>query len=311
MLDNKQNDTFTLGFCVHNLVEHAAIRFYDKIALICANKSLTFGALNCLSNQLALSLIDWGIGRGKIIAVALERSPRLVVALLAVLKTGAAYLPLDPVFPNERLSHMLNDASPSCILVESTSKDLFAPWRGICFDVDDMQSMPAGARNPNISVQVTDLAYITYSSGPTGQARGVQVTHGAISNILCSTMRELGCKETDRLLAITTICSSIAVLELFLPLLCGASIVLARTPDISTPKALLGLMRQYRITTMQATPVIWQILLNQGLQDVHRLANLICNGGKLPQKLAQNLLSCADSVWNLYEPTEAAICWNL
>ncbi|CAG9945250.1 unnamed protein product [Clonostachys rosea f. rosea IK726] len=137
--------------------------------------------------------------------------------------------------------------------------------------------MPTGARNPNINVQAADLAYITYSSGLTGSPKGVKHTHGDISNMLCSTMCELGCNETDRLLAITTVCSNIAVLELFLPLLCGASIVLARTADVSTPKALLGLMRQYRITTMQATPTIWQILVNQGLQEAPRLMNLICN----------------------------------
>ncbi|CAH0042771.1 unnamed protein product [Clonostachys rhizophaga] len=295
MLFCQLNETSTLGFCVHTLVEHAAIRFYDKIALICANQSLTFGALNCLSNQLALSLIDQGIGRGQIVAVALERSPRLVVALLAVLKTGAAYLPLDLVLPNQHLRHILNDASPSCVLVDSTSKDLFTPWRSICFDIDGMQRMPTGARNPNINVKVADLAYITYSSGPAGRPKGVQVTHGAVSNVLCSTMREVNVNETDRLLAITAICCDIAVLELFLPLLCGASIVLARTADTSTPKALLGLMRQYRITTMQTTPTIWQILLNQGLQEAPRLANLICNGHKLPQKLAQNLVPFADS----------------
>lgn len=311
MLSNQPNGTSTLGYCAHSLVEHAAVRFYDKIALICANKSLTFGALNCLSNQLALSLIDQGIGRGQTVAVALERSPGLVVALLAVLKTGAAYLPLDPVLPNQHLRHMLNDASPSCVLVDSTSKDLFTPWRSICFDGDDMQRMPTGARNPNINVQAVDLAYITYSSGPTGRPKGVQVTHGAVSNVLCSTMCELSLNETDRLLAITTICSDIAVLELFLPLLCGASIVLARTPDISTPSALLGLMRHYRVTTMQATPTIWQILLNQGLQEVPRLTNLICNGDKMPQKLAQNLPSFADSIWNLYEPSETTIKWSL
>ncbi|CAG9977236.1 unnamed protein product [Clonostachys byssicola] len=305
---NQPNGTSALGFCVHSLVEHAAIRFYDKIALICANKSLTFGALNCLSNQLALALVDQGIGHGQIVAVALERSPGLIVALLAVLKAGAAYLPLDPVLPNQHLRHMLRDTSPSCVLVDSTSKDAFTPWRSICFNIDDMHNMPTGARNPNINVQATDLAYITYSSGPTGRSQSVQVTHGAVSHILCSTLRKLGCNETDRLLAITTVCSGIAVLELFSPLLCGASIVLARTEDITTPKALLGLMRQYRITTMQATPTIWQILLNQRLREAPRLTNLICNGGKLPPKLAQNLLSCADSVWNLYE---TAIRWSL
>uniref|UniRef100_A0A8H7NQI1 AMP-dependent synthetase/ligase domain-containing protein n=1 Tax=Bionectria ochroleuca TaxID=29856 RepID=A0A8H7NQI1_BIOOC len=311
MLGHKLNDTLTLGFCVHSLIEHAVNKFYDKIALICANQSLTFGALNCLSNQLALSLIDQGVGRGQIVSVTIERSPRLVVALLAVLKTGAAYLPLDPVLPNQHLRHMLNDASPSCVLVDSTSKDLFTPWRSICFDLDGLRSMPTGARNPNINVQAADLAYITYSSGLTGRPKGVKHTHGDISNMLCSTMCELGCNEADRLLAITTVCSNIAVLELFLPLLCGASIVLARTPDISSPKALLGLMRQYHITTMQATPTIWQILVNQGLQEAPRLMNLICNGGKLPQKLAENLLSCADSVWNLYEPSEPEIRWSL
>ncbi|VUC25894.1 unnamed protein product [Clonostachys rosea] len=308
MLGSTPNDTSTLGFCVHDLVEYAASRFYDKIALICANKSLTFGALNCLSNQLALSLVDRGIGRGKIVAIALERSPGLVVALLAVLKAGAASLPLDPVFPNECLRRMLDDASPNCVLVDSTSTDLFTPWKDICLDIDDIRGMPTVARNPNRDVHVADLACITYSPGPSGRSRAVRVTHGAVSNILCSAMRELGCSERDRLLAITTVCSGMAVLEVFLPLLCGACLVIAPTPDISTPKALLDLMRQHQITTMQATPMIWQILLDHGLQKNPRLTNLISNGDKLPQKLAQNLLSCANSVWNLYQPTKTAIC---
>ncbi|KAI6717257.1 beta-ketoacyl synthase domain-containing protein [Diplocarpon mali] len=306
---NSSDDTSTLGFCAHHLVEGAVQKYYNKVALVSTDLGLTFGKLNGLANQFARSLVGRGIRPGDLVAIALNRSSSLVTVLLGVLKAGAAYVPLDPAFPAERIGHMLNTARPKLAVVEADTRGTLSFWGGECIYFDESWGEYVDAEQSNLGVGVRpeDLAYVIFTSGSTGKPKGVEITHGAMSNFLLSMRREPGCTENDRLLAITTISFDIAVLELFLPLLCGATSIVAQSHEVKDPSALLRLIQQHNVTLMQATPATWQMLLDYGWQDGLRLSKILCGGDALPLRLAEKLLDRADSLWNMYGPTEATV----
>ncbi|RYP83311.1 hypothetical protein DL770_005407 [Monosporascus sp. CRB-9-2] len=306
---NATDDGTTLGHCLHQLFEHAADSYVDNTALICATKELSFRGLNGLANRLARVLVKRGVGRGDLVVVALDRSIDLVVALLGVLKTGAAYVPIDMSFPLGRISQMMDDADPKLVVTRDTTLDALSPWKDLCLSVDEIGDDDSNADTGNLQVDVRaeDLAYVIYTSGSTGRPKGVEISHGAVSNFLCSMQRDPGCDEADRLLAVTTVSFDIAVLELFLPLVCGAMTVITQAHEVGDAGALLGLMKRHAITMMQGTPATWQLLLDSGWRGTPRLIKILCGGEALPRRLADKLLVCGDSVWNMYGPTETTV----
>ncbi|KAI1175753.1 hypothetical protein F4777DRAFT_598129 [Nemania sp. FL0916] len=317
---NATDDPVLLGHCLHHLLSRAVKDHAEKTAIICGNTSLTYGQLDTQASFLAYTLISRGLGPGDIIGIALGRSVKLVVALLAVLKSGAAYTPIDPTFPADRIGHMTDDAEPRLVIVEASTQEVMnSTWSGECLDVDadiTNENVPEGAiqlaQEGRREVQPDDLAYVIYTSGSTGKPKGVEISHGALSNHLLAVGRELGCTAADKLLAVTTISFDIAALELFLPLLHGATVVVAQTHQVKDPTALIALMNRHAITMMQATPTTWTMLLEAGWQGdeadkMHRLDTLLCGGEGMPQRLADRLLPCADAVWNMYGPTEATV----
>jgi amino acid adenylation domain-containing protein len=310
---NATHDATTLGHCLHHIFECTAKRYPDHVALSCDGTEVSFRELNALTNGFAQALTRRGVGRGDLVGVALERSIDLVVMLLAVLKAGAAYVPIDPNFPADRISHMMNDARPKLVVVASNVLDALSIWQGPCWNMDEarhdpMMGLDAGnASNAQLDSSADDLAYVIYTSGSTGKPKGVEISHGAVSNLLLSMQRTLGFGVGDRLLAITTVSFDIAALELFLPLLSGATTVIAQRHQVKDASALLDLMRHLDITTMQATPATWQMLLDAGWLGEPRLAKMLCGGEALTGQLAARLLGCGDSLWNMYGPTEATI----
>jgi amino acid adenylation domain-containing protein/thioester reductase-like protein len=307
---NATGDDTMLRHCLPQLYERAADIHSGNIALVCDDSELTYQELNANANRLAHVLLDRGVGRGDLVGVAVDRSADLVVALLAVLKTGAAYVPIDLSFPAERIRQMIDDAAPKLIVIGAATPDNLAAWETRCLSVNEARANSrADARNPEIDVRADDLAYVIYTSGSTGRPKGVEISHGALGNFLCSMRQQPGCGEADRLLAVTTISFDIAVLELFLPLLCGATTVVAQARETIDPSALRGLMKRHAITMMQGTPATWQLLLNSGWRGEPRLAKILCGGEALSRQLAGRLLACGDSVWNMYGPTETTV-WS-
>ncbi|KAH7007558.1 polyketide synthase [Ilyonectria destructans] len=300
---NNTEDAAMLGHCVHQLLEHSADRHSSRIALICGNTGLTYAKLNKLANRLARVLVARGVSPGDLVGVALERSVDLVVALLAVLKAGAAYVPIDPTFPEMRIRQMMDNAGPSLIVASTSTLDTVSPWKDLCLNVDETlhnnTSSDAESRNLPIDVRSEDLAYVMYTSGSTGKPKGVEMSHGSLSNVLLTSQRDLGCKKTDRLLAVTSVSFDMAFLELFLPLFCGATAVIAQADEFRDPRALLALMERHGITMLQATPVTWQMLLESGWRGTPRLAKMLSGGEALSRRLAERLLDCGDALWNL------------
>ena len=307
---NATGDDTTLGHCLHELYERAARMHADNVALVCAESTLTYQELNSRANQLAHALMDQGVGRGDLVGVALDRSIDVVAALLAVMKTGAAYVPIDPGFPAERIRQMIEDADPTLVLVPAATPKNLSAWASRCLSVDEVLAhADSRVHNPGVEVGADDLAYVIYTSGSTGQPKGVEVSHGAVGNFLLSMRQQPGCGEADRLLAVTTVSFDIAVLELFLPLLCGARTVIAQVHEAIDARALLRLMERHEITMMQGTPATWQLLLDSGWEGAPGLTRILCGGEALPRQLADRLLAVSDSVWNMYGPTETAV-WS-
>jgi amino acid adenylation domain-containing protein len=292
------------------LFEAQAARAPEVIALCFGDQVPRYGELETQANQLAHALIARGIGAEDRVALCLERSPAMVVALLAVLKAGAAYVPLDPAYPRERLTYMLGDAKPALLLSTQALESLLPPG-GERLDLDAqaeaIAAMPTYA--PARSVLPQQLAYVIYTSGSTGRPKGVCISHGALDNFIHAFQSLLKLDPADRLLAVTSLSFDIAALELFLPLTCGARVVLASREEAADPAGLAALLTRHEVSLMQATPSTWRMLVDHGWPETRQPLRALCGGAAMPSALAQQLLSRVDALWNVYGPTETTI-WS-
>ncbi|KAF2755475.1 nonribosomal peptide synthetase 7 [Pseudovirgaria hyperparasitica] len=307
---NATDDATTLGLCLHHLIDQVIKTNSENVAAICGDQKLSYAELGALVDRYASILEQHSVKRGDLVGIVLDRSLMLVVVLLAVLKAGAAYVPIDPTFPQDRIHHMLEDADPKLVVVEASTESSMSFWRGPALNIDTVEKkLPHSTTASDSHVDPDDLAYVIYTSGSTGKPKGVEISHEALCNLLLGIKSTSGpgCRASDRLLAVTTISFDIAMLEIFLPLICGATVVVAQKAETRDPRALMSMIKRHSITIMQATPATWQMILESGWHsDVH-LSTIICGGEALPQKLANRLLSCAESVWNVYGPTEATV----
>lgn len=280
-----------------------------NIALEFHDSKTTYLELHKKVNQMAHYLKAQDIQSGDFIAVSFERNPELLYALLAIMQCGAAYLPLDPEYPKERLDFMLNDSGAKVLL---TSKKLFASlpsWPQTLFIEDATEVLNDYSPLPlAFMISSENIAYILYTSGSTGNPKGVPITHKNLVNFLCSMALEPGLKEKDRLLSITTISFDIAGLELYLPLTKGATLILADHETARDGRLLLDLVKSGNINFLQATPTTWSMLLDSGWNE-HLPIKALCGGEAMPADLAGELLSKCNSLWNVYGPTETTI-WS-
>ncbi|WP_328321444.1 amino acid adenylation domain-containing protein [Kribbella sp. NBC_00382] len=287
----------------HELFAEQANARPGDVAVVFAGQQLSYGELDERSGRLAALLAEQGVGPGDRVGVYLERSADLLVTLLAVWKAGAAYVPLDPVYPAARIAYMLADAQVA-LLVTQASLEHNAPGHKVILDRCALPDVPF----PSQPGRADDLAYVIYTSGSTGRPKGVQVTHRGLTNFLCSMATTPGFTAADQILAITTICFDIAGLELFLPLITGGTVEIAPAGVVGDGPALRDLLAVSDATVLQATPVTWRMLIDAGWTNARGL-RLLCGGEALPRDLAAALLARADTVWNLYGPTETTI-WS-
>ncbi len=292
------------------LFEQQAARTPEAIAAAGCGGALSYRQLDERANRLAQHLRSLGVAPGVFAAVALERSPQMLAALLGVLKAGGAYVPLDPAFPASRLALMVEDAKPRVIITQQSLLQELPPSEAhvVCLDGDWEQMATAPGAGLPAGAGPGDLAYVIYTSGSTGRPKGVQITHRAVVNFLSSMQREPGLEADDVLLAITTLSFDIAVLELFLPLLNGARVVIAAAEQAADGLQLRALVEETDPTVMQATPATWRMLLAAGWQGDPGL-KILCGGEALPHDLAAALLERCGELWNMYGPTETTV-WS-
>jgi amino acid adenylation domain-containing protein len=275
-----------------DLVRRSTAAASERVACSDGAASLTYRQLQDRAAAVAGVLARRGVARGDRVGVYLDRSADLLPALLGIMAAGAAYVPLDPAFPPDRLRLMEGDAGAAIVV----TRELLA-------EAAASTGQPAGP-----GPRPGDLAYVIYTSGSTGRPKGVAIEHRSLVNFLCSMQREPGLGPDDTLLAVTTLSFDIAGLELFLPLLAGARVVIATRDQAMDGRLLQAALRESGATVMQATPATWQMLIESGWPGDRRLT-VLCGGEALPRELAEWLTGRCARVWNLYGPTETTI-WS-
>ncbi|WP_442937952.1 amino acid adenylation domain-containing protein [Nostoc sp.] len=308
------NDTqvdYPQDLCIYQLFEEQVQRTPDAVAVIFENQQLTYYQLNCRANQLANYLQSLGVSADVLVGICVERSIEMVVGLLGILKAGGAYVPLDPDYPQQRLSFILDDAALPVLLTQQSLLESLPEHTAqvVCLDSDRQLIEQHSRENPLTGSKPENLAYVIYTSGSTGQPKGVQVSHNCVVNFLASMSHCPGLTDSDTFCAVTTISFDIAALELYLPLVVGAKVVVVGR-EVARDGARLLLKLQHSSTTvMQATPATWQMLVASGLSTQLLGMKILCGGEALPPQLAHQLLETGAQVWNLYGPTETTI-WS-
>lgn len=296
--------------CVHQLFEAQTKKTPEAIAVEFETERLSYRDLDLRANWLAGYLRSIGVKPGVLVGVFVERSLEMIIALLGVMKAGGAYVPMDPTYPAERISFVLNDARVAVLLTQerlykaaniSAGNPVFleGEWANIARHMSDVPCGTPGA---------DDLAYVIYTSGSTGRPKGVEISHRSFVNLLLSMTKAPGLKARDTFLAVTTLSFDIAGLELFLPLAVGAKLVIANRESAADGNILLRRIVSSGATVMQATPVTWKLLIEAGWEGKPALKAL-CGGEAFPRDLANELAGRSSSVWNMYGPTETTI-WS-
>ncbi|MET0397982.1 MAG: amino acid adenylation domain-containing protein [Longimicrobiaceae bacterium] len=297
------------GGTLHALVAAAAERTPDALAVVRGAERWTYRELMARADAVAARLRREGVGPEARVGVLLERTPAMLAALLGVLRAGGAYVPLDPAHPAERLAYVLRD-SGARVLVTQESLRGAVPAEGVrvlALDGGEGECPEAGAAaGAGGEAGGDNAAYVIYTSGSTGHPKGVTIEHRSVVNFLHAMRERPGARAEDVVLALTTLGFDIAVLELFLPLVVGARVVIADRDDAADGARLAALLADEGVTVAQATPATWRLLLLSGWTGSPGL-RLLCGGEALPAELAGELRARAGELWNVYGPTEATV----
>ncbi|MEU3495695.1 amino acid adenylation domain-containing protein [Kitasatospora cineracea] len=277
----------------------------DAVAVVAAGTALTYGALAERVEHAAAALVLHGAGPGTLVGIELPRGLDQLVAVLAALAAGAAYLPLDPGYPAERLAFVRADAAPALRITRTPQ----GPGDLAPADLAAADLTAAGGRPPLPAPDLALPAYVLYTSGSTGRPKGVEVPHAALANVLAALRERLGSRAGDRWLGLTSLSFDISAVELFLPLTTGGRVVLVAEEEHRDGPALLKLLRDERVTHVQATPSGWRLLLDAGLPGPVPGLTALTGGEALPAQLAAELTAATARLVNVYGPTETTI-WS-
>ncbi|HEX5960464.1 MAG TPA: amino acid adenylation domain-containing protein [Rhodanobacteraceae bacterium] len=293
-----------------DLIAAQAQRTPDRVAVAWSGGSpWTYAELLAKADAIAHGLLERGVARGELVGVHMPRRPDMLAAVLGVMRAGAAYLPLDPVFPAERIRFMAEHAGVHHLLVWDAAGAPEPPIPGT--RLFELAHVDAGSpyRGGLPVIGVDDLAYVLYTSGSTGKPKGVRILQRNLVNFLASMRQAPGIRADDRLGAFTTLSFDIAALELYLPLLVGACVVIATRAEQTDPAAAAALIREQGITMLQTTPTLLKLLVGSDrVQEMHGL-KLLVGGEALPRDLAETILHECSELWNMYGPTETTV-WS-
>jgi amino acid adenylation domain-containing protein len=297
---------------MQQLFEAQVERTPDAVAVVFEDQSLTYRELNRRANQLAHHLRALGVGTDERVGIFLERSLEMVTAVLGVLKSGGAYVPMDPIYPPQRIQGMIADSQMRVLVSQQSLIDSLPQHSAqlVFMDEDARRLASQPDTNPAPTGDSDSLAYVIFTSGSTGRPKGVQISHRALVNFLCSMLRQPGIQPDDVLACVTTLSFDIVGIDLYLPLIQGARLVVLSTTTATDGFALAEALEHYNATILQATPVTWRLLIETGWQGKPDL-KMLCCGEPLPYQLAQQLLARGRELWNGYGPTETTIYSSL
>ncbi|WP_257325454.1 non-ribosomal peptide synthetase [Pseudoalteromonas rhizosphaerae] len=277
-----------------------------QIAINCGENCWDYQRLFLSIQTRAAQLQYYGVKAGDLVAVSLPRNGELVINLLAIMQCGAAYLPLDPNYPPDRLSFIADDAKAQFLLSDGQSAAFQLPTQ--CKQLNYLKFETLQDEVMLNPIKPQQQAYCIYTSGSTGKPKGVDISHANLANFLYSMAERPGCDQTDSVLATTPYSFDISVLEMFLPLYCGATLIVANENQSKNGTELAQIIKSHNITLMQGTPASWRLLYSAGWQGKQDLTCLV-GGEALPQQLAQQLVQDHYALWNMYGPTETTI-WS-
>jgi amino acid adenylation domain-containing protein len=293
---------------VYRLVTRHCTPESTKLALACSGKELRYSDLLPAIEAVAGALEASGARSDMLVGVCVPRSVDMVVAMLAVLRGGNAYVPLDPAFPQQRLEFMVEQSQLSHVVTTRALRPMFDRMNIRVIELGADVSPEAALPPPIATPSGHSKAYVIYTSGSTGKPKGVAVSRGAMGNFLRSMLRRPGVSADDTLCAVTTLSFDIAVLELLAPLCAGGTVVVATEEEAHDPRLLIALLEAHRATILQATPVTWQLLCAAGWPGSPSLTAL-CGGEALLPTLARDLVPRVRTLWNMYGPTETTV-WS-
>jgi amino acid adenylation domain-containing protein len=305
---NQTAREFPANQCAHQLFEQQAARTPNAAAVIFADQQLTYAELNARANRLAHYLRGLGVGPDTLVGISVERSLELAIGLLGILKAGAAYVPLDPTFPKDRVAFMLEDTKVPVLVTSRTLAANLPAHRAqiVRLDSDAKAIARESTENPEATATPDNLVYVIYTSGSTGRPKGVRSNHRGLTNILCSLQREPGMTASDTVLSVTTLSFDIFSQDLLLPLISGARLVIVSSEVAADGNLLRAALERTQATVMQATPTSWRMLLEAGWRGHDRL-RIFCGAEALTRDLADQLLERSAEIWNIYGPTESSI----
>lgn len=302
---------------LHHLFEEQVTLFPDRVAVIFKNTQLLYAELNSQSNQLARYLHARGVQPGCFVGVCLERSEKMIVSFLAILKAGAAYIPMDPSYPGDRLQMMIDDAGMDAMISQpSISNNLFNYDGPVIFIEEEwVQVMAAEQSNPVIELHDLSIAYVIYTSGSTGRPKGVMIPHAAICNHMLWMKEQFPLETTDLVMQRTPYSFDASVWEFYAPLITGSRLYIAEEGGNRDPDYLVEKIIQHSISILQVVPSMLRLLLEHPrIDQCISLKRVYCGGSALPLKSVQAFYRLLPAqLYNLYGPTEATIdasCWH-
>ncbi|MGW7531802.1 amino acid adenylation domain-containing protein [Amycolatopsis sp. NPDC054798] len=296
---------------LHGLFEAQVSRSPEAVALLGeGGLRLTYAELEGRASQLARQLVDRGIGPADLVAIALDRSPDLIAGLLAILKSGAAFLPVDTGYPVERIGYLFADAKPTLVLTDSATATTLPPAPLLLTDAGETGRLdPDEPRRPGRTVLPDQAAYVVYTSGSTGSPKGVVIPHKSIMNYLAWMADEYSLTAEDRVLQKTPAGFDGAMLEFFLPLTAGAAMVLARPGGHREPEYVADVIARHRVTIAQFVPSLLPVFLDDELVGLCRsLRRVYSASDALPVAVQRRFHQCLNAeLVNLYGPTETTV----
>ena len=309
----KFNDTATdfpeKNLCIHQMIEEQAKETPNKIAIELDERQLTYREFNERANQLAHVLRRRGVGPEVIVGILMERSPEMVIAMVATFKAGGAYIALEPLLPQERLQLVVDDAQPRLLLVEQALDRLVPSPKPEKLIIDREWPKIALEEKQNLPTEQApdNLAYVIYTSGSTGYPKGIELTHRNLVAFMHTMRVEPGLTKEDRFLAFTTVTFDICAAELLCPLMIGAQEVIV-SPKTATSLALFDYIEEKKVTFIEAAPTTWRLYVEMGWRGSKRL-KIVSAGEYLHRDLADELMQRVGELWNIWGPAETTI-WN-
>lgn len=310
---NNTQSTYNSSQLVHQALEQHAAHNPQLIAAMFHETTITYEELNAKANQIAHCLISHGVKANDIVGIYIHRSMSMLISILGVLKAGAAYLPLDPHYPDKRINYMLNNSQSHILLTHAASvaKHIHG-YDGLILDVEELlhvQEHPA--YTPNIATQPADLAYVIYTSGTTGTPKGVAISHKAACNHMAWMQNAYDFNPRDVFLQKTPFSFDASVWEFFMPLWVGAPLVIAPDDAHASPKELIALIVNYKVSILQLVPsMLREVTLTPGFASCTSLRHVFCGGEILLPETIHAFYEHQTSnaaLHNLYGPTEATI----